>query len=218
VARIWERELASQVVSGELEVGRVVQAVGAFTAVFSAFTVILENFESLSRFVAGVDRLSTFRRALDTQAAQAAKDGQIESVEGSSLSLEDVTVRILDLKSPQTVVIVLERQKEHDVARRELFCQGIGVRNVDVSVPTCDALFDVSRVIWDRLDADVLHHDHRAPALDDSEKYVVRCGTLKCNFEAELIAIEGESSRDICDDEEWSCVAYFLFSHLSFQF
>src|SRR5204863_8517345 len=57
--------LAPRVLSGEIEVGRVVQAVGAFTAVLSAFTVIVENFESLSRFVAGIDRLYGFRRSLE---------------------------------------------------------------------------------------------------------------------------------------------------------
>ncbi|MBI3862349.1 MAG: ABC transporter ATP-binding protein/permease [Planctomycetia bacterium] len=86
--------LVPQVFSGTLEVGRVVEAVGAFTMVFSAFTVIVENFESLSRFVAGVDRLSTFRRALDTQAAAAKAGEAIEAEEGSHLSLEDVTVQI----------------------------------------------------------------------------------------------------------------------------
>jgi vitamin B12/bleomycin/antimicrobial peptide transport system ATP-binding/permease protein len=49
--------LAERVLSGELEVGRAVQAVGAFTAVLGAVAVIVDNFESLSRFVAGIGRL-----------------------------------------------------------------------------------------------------------------------------------------------------------------
>ena len=49
--------LAHGVLSGELEVGRAVQAAGAFTAVLTAVGVIVDNFESLSRFVAGIDRL-----------------------------------------------------------------------------------------------------------------------------------------------------------------
>jgi hypothetical protein len=49
--------LADGVLSGELEVGRAVQAAGAFTAVLGAVGVIVDNFESLSRFVAGIDRL-----------------------------------------------------------------------------------------------------------------------------------------------------------------
>ena len=49
--------LAQRVLSGELEVGRAMQAAGAFTAVLGAVGVIVDNFESLSRFVAGIDRL-----------------------------------------------------------------------------------------------------------------------------------------------------------------
>lgn len=49
--------LAGGVLSGELEVGRAVQAAGAFAAVLTAISLIVDNFESLSRFVAGIDRL-----------------------------------------------------------------------------------------------------------------------------------------------------------------
>ncbi|MGI4777868.1 MAG: ABC transporter ATP-binding protein/permease [Janthinobacterium lividum] len=51
--------LANDVLSGELEVGRAVQAAGAFVAVLGAVSLIVDNFESLSRFVAGIDRLHT---------------------------------------------------------------------------------------------------------------------------------------------------------------
>ncbi|WP_082548306.1 ABC transporter ATP-binding protein/permease [Massilia sp. Root335] len=49
--------LAGGVLSGELEVGRATQAAGAFSAVLGAVGVIVDNFESLSRFVAGIGRL-----------------------------------------------------------------------------------------------------------------------------------------------------------------
>jgi putative ATP-binding cassette transporter len=61
--------IADQVLSGEMEVGRAVQAAGAFTAVLSAMAVIVEHFESLSRFSAGVNRLHEFSQTLDTQHA-----------------------------------------------------------------------------------------------------------------------------------------------------
>lgn len=54
--------LAQPVLSGEMEVGRAVQAGGAFVAVLSAVSVIVENFESLSRFVAGIGRLDALAR------------------------------------------------------------------------------------------------------------------------------------------------------------
>ena len=49
--------LANSVLTGELEVGRAIQAAGAFAAVLGAVALIVDNFESLSRFVAGIDRL-----------------------------------------------------------------------------------------------------------------------------------------------------------------
>ena len=54
--------IASRVLSGELEVGRAVQAGGAFTAILAAMTVVVEHFEGLSRLSAGVDRLYGFGR------------------------------------------------------------------------------------------------------------------------------------------------------------
>lgn len=85
--------IASRVLSGELEVGRAVQAAGAFAAVLSAISVIVENFESLSRFAAGIDRLSTFSRSLDAPPESHALDhGLIESAEGPRLVLEQVTL------------------------------------------------------------------------------------------------------------------------------
>lgn len=56
--------LASGVLSGEIEVGRAVQAAGAFTAVLAAVSLIVDNFESLSRFVAGIDRLHALSKVV----------------------------------------------------------------------------------------------------------------------------------------------------------
>ena len=62
--------LANAVLAGELEVGRAIQAAGAFAVVLGAISLIVENFESLSRFVAGIDRLHTLSQAvLKTPAA-----------------------------------------------------------------------------------------------------------------------------------------------------
>ena len=56
--------LADQVLSGDIEVGRAIQAAGAFAAVLAAVSLIVDNFESLSRFVAGIGRLDTLAQAL----------------------------------------------------------------------------------------------------------------------------------------------------------
>ena len=85
--------VASQVLSGELEVGRAVQAAGAFAAVLSAISLIVENFESLSRFTAGVDRLDTLARVLGPAAElQPRKGNVIRSAEAPHLALQDVTL------------------------------------------------------------------------------------------------------------------------------
>lgn len=88
--------LAQGVLSGELEVGRAVQAAGAFTAVLAAVGLIVDNFESLSRFVAGIDRLQGLSRLVlpDARAQAPVDDGQprIETRPGTQLALEALTL------------------------------------------------------------------------------------------------------------------------------
>jgi len=85
--------IAGDVLSGELEVGAAVQAAGAFAAVLSAISVIVENFESLSRFAAGIDRLNTFAGVLAAPPSCRAHAGSlIESVEGERLALQHLTL------------------------------------------------------------------------------------------------------------------------------
>ena len=90
--------IADQVLSGELEVGRAIQAAGAFAAVLSAISLIIENFEGLSRFAAGIDRLDTLAKALPGKASSRAKDPEqaIVSVEADHLKLENVTLHTPD--------------------------------------------------------------------------------------------------------------------------
>jgi len=92
--------IAGDVLSGRLEVGRAIQAAGAFASILSALTVIVEHFESLSRFSAGVDRLHDFSEALDLQAhrpgglddPQDEAPQRIRTVHGFELRLEALTV------------------------------------------------------------------------------------------------------------------------------
>jgi putative ATP-binding cassette transporter len=84
--------IADEVLSGRMEVGRAVQAAGAFTAILGALTLIVQHFESLSRFGAGVNRLDSFSQALDDQLVTDAAPG-IETADGPQLALEQVTVQ-----------------------------------------------------------------------------------------------------------------------------
>jgi putative ATP-binding cassette transporter len=61
--------IAPRVLSGELEVGRIVQATGAFTAILEALTLLLGNLDDLSRFAASVGRLEGFAYALSPETA-----------------------------------------------------------------------------------------------------------------------------------------------------
>ncbi|HWA74073.1 MAG TPA: ABC transporter ATP-binding protein/permease [Polyangiaceae bacterium] len=86
--------VAPRIISGELEVGRAVQASGAFAAMLSALTVFIDNFEILSLFAAGVERLHSFSRTLDQQAKPPPSDAErIEHVEHAKLELVDVSLK-----------------------------------------------------------------------------------------------------------------------------
>ncbi|MBT9492910.1 MAG: ABC transporter ATP-binding protein/permease [Paucibacter sp.] len=89
--------IAGEVLTGELEVGRAIQAAGAFVAILSALTLIVDHFEGLSRFSAGVDRLHAFAAALDQQSEQLQRtpnDGvqQIMTEPSFGLSVAQLTV------------------------------------------------------------------------------------------------------------------------------
>ncbi|MDI6749940.1 MAG: ABC transporter ATP-binding protein/permease [Rhodocyclaceae bacterium] len=86
--------IAHDVLSGELEVGKAVQASGAFVAVLTALSVIVDNFEGLSRFAAGIDRLHTFARVLAAPPGHRLPGAErIEVIEGPQLALEHVTLQ-----------------------------------------------------------------------------------------------------------------------------
>lgn len=86
--------IAERVISGELEVGRAIQAAGAFAAILSALTVIIDNFDNLSKFAAGIKRLDTFQKFLVASGgASSSESRQIECVPGPDLSVENLTLR-----------------------------------------------------------------------------------------------------------------------------
>jgi putative ATP-binding cassette transporter len=81
--------LAGAVMEGHLEVGQAVQAAGAFTAVLSAVSLIVDNFDSLSRFVAGIDRLYEMEQAMNVPP----EPGGIERARGAAFELQGLTVQ-----------------------------------------------------------------------------------------------------------------------------
>ena len=86
--------IATHVLSGEMEVGRAVQAAGAFTAVLAAISLVVDNFESLTRFAAGVDRLDAFYQTLQAPPEHPKVEDPVETIEGSAeLRLDKLTVQ-----------------------------------------------------------------------------------------------------------------------------
>ncbi len=84
--------IAPRVLSGELEVGSVVQAAGAFAALLAALTVFVDNFDSLSRFAAGIERLDTFALSLKPQSGTGTTGPVIDRVEDPGLALDHLTL------------------------------------------------------------------------------------------------------------------------------
>lgn len=89
--------VAPQVLDGTLEVGAAVQAAGAFSAILSALTVVVEHFEGLSRFGAGIERLHGFQEVLNEQAAREAREREegtdhVTLVHGAQLGVEGLSV------------------------------------------------------------------------------------------------------------------------------
>jgi putative ATP-binding cassette transporter len=85
--------IADRVLSGELEVGLAVQAAGAFSAILLALTVIVDNFESLSRFAAGIDRLYSFSKFLDVKDDAPKTGDRIVWIQDSRLAIENLTLQ-----------------------------------------------------------------------------------------------------------------------------
>ena len=90
--------IAPRVLSGELEVGSIVKAAGAFSAILGVLSLLVDNLDELSRFAAGVGRLDAFANSLAPAKTRKRLvggkpvGGKIVTREGEQLSFEDVTL------------------------------------------------------------------------------------------------------------------------------
>lgn len=90
--------VAHSVFSGEIEVGKVTEAQGAFVRVFFSLNVIVSRLQSLANFGAGIDRLYSFAEYLDHPIAaqeeeQVNQTSTIDTVEDSRLAIEHLTLQ-----------------------------------------------------------------------------------------------------------------------------
>jgi vitamin B12/bleomycin/antimicrobial peptide transport system ATP-binding/permease protein len=101
--------LSPQVLTGDIEVGRVVQAAGAFAAIFAALTVIVNNFDTLSRFAAGISRLDKFAKSLEMSSQDHPKKREvIKTIEKDRLAITSLSLQTPDYKRTLIVDLSLE--------------------------------------------------------------------------------------------------------------
>ncbi len=79
--------VAPGIFAGELEIGKVTEAQGAFIRVFFSLNLIVARFQSLTSFGAGVERLYTFLQSLENSGAIAV--GAIEAINTESNKTEN---------------------------------------------------------------------------------------------------------------------------------
>lgn len=88
--------IAPRVLSGELEVGKVTEAAGAFAIIFRSLNFIIERFQSLTAFAASVERLSILKAYLDNPKVidrQIAERPTIATIQQDKLALEHLTLQ-----------------------------------------------------------------------------------------------------------------------------
>lgn len=91
--------VAPSVFSGDIEVGKVSEATGAFARVFFSLNIIVSRFESLTTFTAGINRLSSFYQFLspeensDLLTKNKIKNRTIDTIENEQLALQYLTLQ-----------------------------------------------------------------------------------------------------------------------------
>ncbi len=89
--------VAPSVFAGEIEVGKVTEAQGAFVRVFFSLNVIVSRLQSLANFGAGIDRLHSFAEYLESTAV---KDEQDEAVTITTVEDSRLAIKHLTLQTP----------------------------------------------------------------------------------------------------------------------
>ena len=89
--------VAPSIFSGELEVGKVTEAQGAFFRVFFSLNVIVSRFESFTNFGAGINRLYAFAEFLEEE------ENLVETVRGTSQFLETSNNNTIEIEKDDRV-------------------------------------------------------------------------------------------------------------------
>ena len=97
--------VAPSVFAGDLEVGKVTEAQGAFVRVFFSLNVIVARFQELTAFGAGIDRLYTFADFLQGTTAEPSEETPIIDTKLS----EDLALIDLTLQTPNYQRTLVEK-------------------------------------------------------------------------------------------------------------
>lgn len=93
--------VAPGIFAGDLEVGKVTEAQGAFIRVFFSLNLIVARFQSLATFGAGVERLYTFLECLETNhLASQESDSALETTIATEISDDRLAIELMTLQTP----------------------------------------------------------------------------------------------------------------------
>jgi putative ATP-binding cassette transporter len=84
--------VAPAIFAGEMEVGKVSEAQGAFVRVFFSLNVVVARFQQLTTFGAGINRLYTFAEFLERTASDESQP-KIQTVEAERLAVEHLSLQ-----------------------------------------------------------------------------------------------------------------------------
>ena len=117
--------VAPAVFSGDVEVGKVSEAQGAFIRVFFSLNVVVARLQSLTAFGAGIDRLYEFSESLGKPVEQGVEEDSTEEVEkdtdGEKLSKTDDETA--DEEDATTTQPLIDFQVESEIAVKALTLQ-----------------------------------------------------------------------------------------------
>lgn len=86
--------VAPAIFAGEMEVGKVSEAQGAFVRVFFSLNVVVARFQALTTFGAGINRLYSFAEFLEQTQDQASEEQpRIETLAGDRLAVEHLSLQ-----------------------------------------------------------------------------------------------------------------------------
>jgi len=102
--------VAPQYFAGSIQLGVISQSVGAFNHILSDLSVIVNDFEQLSSFSAGIERLSTFLTSMrDVDPSRSNEDSLLAlPAEVNATSIDDEPVKVADIRN-QSIQLNLQR-------------------------------------------------------------------------------------------------------------